>query len=340
LFQHFIKEDFMKRFFLFNFVCLSIILIFSYANADFYVVTTGKKVGTEINSLPYTISSPGFYFISKNLTSASDGIVVNSDNVTIDLMGFTINGPEGGGDGIYFDSKNNVEIRNGGIKDFSYGIRGVTDGQSNKVIAVKTISNGGYGIFLKGNNHGVKDCTVIGCGAYGIYVPDAGGHTIKGNTVSGSRYYGIVAGPGSTVMGNNCNNNDQHGINALGGCTVINNTVYNNALAGIILDSNGNSVINNTAYNNNQSGSATRGGIVLLGNENLVKNNTATSNLINNIYVSGNSNSIEENLLTGSSYGIIFQNTGNFYDNNRAANNTNDYYNSTGNTDGGNNVSF
>ena len=48
------------------------LLLFTFAGpkaeADFYVVAGGgKKIGREITALPYTITEPGFYFITKNL---------------------------------------------------------------------------------------------------------------------------------------------------------------------------------------------------------------------------------------------------------------------------------
>jgi len=52
---------------------------------------------TPISSVPFTISAPGSYYVTTNLTPGADqnGIVVAADNVTIDLNGFTLFG--GGG---------------------------------------------------------------------------------------------------------------------------------------------------------------------------------------------------------------------------------------------------
>ncbi|MBU4448351.1 MAG: hypothetical protein KKD99_07175, partial [Proteobacteria bacterium] len=51
-------------------------------------------VGTKITSVPYTISSPGFYYLGGNLTYSGTGsaISVDADNVTLDLMGFSLTG--------------------------------------------------------------------------------------------------------------------------------------------------------------------------------------------------------------------------------------------------------
>ena len=99
---------------------LGFALICSSAKADFYVIAAGGRlIGTEIKFLPYTITSSGFYYIKKDLTSIGSGIIVESDNVTIDLMGYSLIGPgSGSGNGIYMDDRNNVKIRNGTIKEF------------------------------------------------------------------------------------------------------------------------------------------------------------------------------------------------------------------------------
>ena len=329
----------MKRIFLITLVVIALSFSWSSSHADFYVISAGSRgVGTEISQLPYTISTSGFYYIKKDLTSTGDGILINADNVTVDIMGFSINGPESGGDGIVFENRTGIEVRNGIIKDFSSGIRGRTDGKANKIIGVKFLSNGGYSINLRGRGHVVKDCIVADCGAYGIYLPDTG-NIIINNTVYNSHYYGIVAGPGSIISGNTSYENESIGINVISGCTVIGNTVYLNDTAGIAMEY-GNTVINNTAYKNNQLSDPSRGGILVGGDGNLVKNNTCKDNNLNNIILSGSENSIEENLITGSTNGINFQNTGNLYSNNRAAGNATAYANTAGNTNGGGNVSF
>src|SRR4030095_6606576 len=45
---------------------------------------------TPISTLPFTISSPGSYYVTSNLTGVAGqhGITINADNVTLDLGGF------------------------------------------------------------------------------------------------------------------------------------------------------------------------------------------------------------------------------------------------------------
>jgi hypothetical protein len=90
------------------------------ADDGFYVIAGGGKAGTQINSVPYTINSPGLYCLSGNLSYISttgNAITVNANDVTIDLMGFSLTGP-GKGSGINYGIRinsgcTNVEIRNG-----------------------------------------------------------------------------------------------------------------------------------------------------------------------------------------------------------------------------------
>lgn len=78
--------------------------------------TTGPEL---INSLPWTISEPGYYYLACNLEAAADGdgITVEADNVVIDLRGFTLKGQGAGGTGIGGDTEH-VEVRNGSLENW------------------------------------------------------------------------------------------------------------------------------------------------------------------------------------------------------------------------------
>jgi parallel beta-helix repeat protein len=226
---------------------------------------------TVIKSLPYEITTRGYYTINTNFTSAGHGIIVKVNNVTIDLKGYTIEGKGTGSyNGIYMNGRNNVEIRNGTIRNFgSYGIfeENSTSGHSHRVINVRVMNNG-VGIYLRGSNHMVKDCTVSNSGGLGIYAAD--GSTISGNNAYNNVSYGIYAGTGSTVNGNASYNSGSHGIYAVYGCTVSGNASYSNGASGISVFY-GSTVKNNAAYFNQQYG------IELAGSD-LVDGNTAYSN--------------------------------------------------------------
>jgi len=202
------------------------------ARADFYVVPVAPGAGTEIRSLPYTISSPGFYYIKRDLTSAGAGITVDASNVTIDLMGNSLVGPgSGGGCGVLFGGLvTNVEIRNGTVTNWGFiGIYGQDQeiAKSNRVINVRAIDNGDMGIDLLGRGHIIMNCTASYNGDHGI---NAGmGSTVRDNVAAHNDGAGILAGTGSNLTGNTTFRNDQHGIFSWGHSFIAQNASYDNS---------------------------------------------------------------------------------------------------------------
>ena len=199
------------------------------------------------SDIPLTINESGSYYFTEDINSANNAITVAADDVTIDLAGFTLAGPDSGTNyGIYMSERSNVEIRNGTVRDFWYGIYEVSSsGQGHRVIDVRALSNGIRGIYLGSKNNLVKDCTASDNGTsaassvYGIYA--SYGSTVTGNTAcdngdsaTGDYVYGIYAGSGSTVTGNTAYDNgdwadgDVYGIWLSGHNLVEQNTAYSN----------------------------------------------------------------------------------------------------------------
>lgn len=347
----------------------------------------------------FTISQSGSYYLTGNRVASGTGITVEANDVTIDLMGYSLIGGTGSYCGIHMDGRSNVEVRNGTVRNFALGVYDASyDSKQTRVINIRAVSNGTYNIYLKGRGSLVKDCTASGASTgimaaannitvtgntvcdnqnWGIYV--GVGCTVTDNTVYNNQLEGIVTGYGCEVIGNLANNNQGGGIVAAEGSTVVNNTASNNksgisAGDGCTVSDNvarnnqgggisagdgctvsGNTayynqkngiyadryctVIGNTASQNNQSDTADYAGIKV-GRECMIKGNTVSKNNQNNIYVEYAHNALEENLVTDSTNGIYFNSNGNFYANNRASINGTDYANTSGNTDGGGNVSF
>ena len=254
-----------------KFICYVFVLLIALASS-----IASLEAATLINSLPYTINSQGSYYINKNLSSTGNGILVKRNNVTIDLRGYTIRGPGTGVNyGIYMQGAGagltNVEIKNGTVRNFGHsGIReSYASGKNHRVINVRAISNGVYGIGLNGSNHLIEGCTVSHNGNVGIY--NGGyGSTITGNTSYHNKGAGIHAGDGCTVTGNTAYDNENGGITAFDGSTVSGNTAYSNGGDGIKTDS-GCTVKNNTANYNQYDG-------INPGSYNLVDGNTAYDN--------------------------------------------------------------
>jgi parallel beta-helix repeat protein len=219
-----------KRFVVGSALLLLFTLSASNAFGDFYVIAGSRGVGTKIASLPYTISSPGFYYIDKDLScSGAHGITIAADNVTLDLMGFSL---IGGGTyyGIYMYGRTNVEIRNGTVRSFTTGIYegSFVNGVGHRVINIRARNNESSGIYLPSKNNLVEGCTATGNGGYGIYAYY--GSTITGNTCYDNGDDGIYASYGSTVTGNTCFSNTDHGIYLAGNNLVDQNTATDNGM--------------------------------------------------------------------------------------------------------------
>jgi len=219
----------------------------------------------------YKITQSGSYYLTGDVTVTSTtkhGIQVDVNDVTIDLMGYTLKGPDSGNKyGIYIaGERSNVEVRNGTVRDFYHGIfENSGSGRGHRVINVRVVSNSTIGIFLNGSGHLVKDCTAVENGSYGIYAGN--GSTVTGNTACDNNGgYGIYAGSGCTVTGNTArDNNGGNGIGASGGSTVTGNTAYSNGSYGITAG-NGCTVTGNTALNNGSNGIGAGSGSTVTGN--------------------------------------------------------------------------
>ncbi|TMB98176.1 MAG: hypothetical protein E6J42_06555, partial [Chloroflexi bacterium] len=119
--------------------------------------STGKTV---ITSLPFTISQPGSYVLTSNLTGVSgqSGITVNVENVTIDLQGFELVGVPGAVSGIN-GTQNGLTVLNGTIRNWpSYGVTTTGIRVGGVADHVNLISNGA-GIFF-GGRAAVSNCRV------------------------------------------------------------------------------------------------------------------------------------------------------------------------------------
>jgi parallel beta-helix repeat protein len=244
---------------------------------DFYVIAGGRGgggVGTPINSLPYTISASGFYYITKDLnyTGSGDAIIVSVDDVTLDLMGFSLVGPgrnSGNNDGIRVTGQSNLEIRNGTLTNF--GRSGIYDatsaGTDRRVIEVRATGNGSSGINLSGPSSLVQNCTASNNGGLGIQAGE--GSSVVASVVYNNKGGGISAGDGSIVYGNTVYDNGSDGITTGDGSTISGNTAYANTGNGITGTKNS-TITNNTATNNTQYGISV--------NQSLVAGNTLRGN--------------------------------------------------------------
>lgn len=148
---------------------------------------------TPISATPYAISTPGAYCLVKNVSSSNDGITVNTDDVTLDCGGHTIDGssqgPERTSRGIMGSARSRVLVRNCTVKGFMTGIQ--LSGTGNTVRDSVFIAPYSRGIVVEGEENVIDGNRVsdaggaakYSLGAFGILAN--GSSIIRGNVVSG-----------------------------------------------------------------------------------------------------------------------------------------------------------
>lgn len=183
--------------------------------ADVYVVSAPAVVGTRIANLPYTITASGLYYLAGDLTSTGNGIIIEADNVTVDLMGFSLVGPGSTGIGINIQGHQNVELRNGTVRNFNGdGITSVLVGaRSNGLMNMRVHHNGGRGIHIAGQFIQVQNCILSDNGSIGLSLTGYG-CLVTSNTVCANGSMGIsCTGDGHSLIGNVVTNNAGAGFN-------------------------------------------------------------------------------------------------------------------------------
>lgn len=202
----------MKRLW-FMLMVVAALLSSTAATAEFYVIAGAGTVGTKITSLPCTISTPGFYFLGRDLETTGTGITVTTDNVTIDLMGCTLSGNStAGNQGIVISGRSNVEIRNGTVRNFQNGIHSITSGNNCRIINIRALSNLQSGIKLLGTGHLITNCNASNNNGRGI---SQSGYIaiISNNVAAGNGGNGIDCTSGANLIGNAVYNNGEYGFN-------------------------------------------------------------------------------------------------------------------------------
>lgn len=315
---------------------------------------------TPIHSLPFVITNSGKYVVVGDLagTNGQDGIVVQTDNVTIDLNGFTLKGVPGAEDAIDIAGKRtSIAVMNGVVRDWGrYGVYAV-DVNNSTFVGITSISNGwvgncaGIGV---GKNSDVRNCISTGNKMAGISAKDSS--VIRNCKAGNNNHRGIDAQNGSTVIGCSSYGNASDGIAAYHGSTVTRCTAYGNAFRGIFL-LDGCTVSDCTAYANTNVGFYVGAGVTITGSsasrngshgiyggggciisdcttyknlgdgikvtyDTYVKGNSSSSNTGGGVHATGNRNRIQDNHVAFNDIGIDVDASGNIIIRNTASANT------------------
>lgn len=202
-----------------------------------------------------TISTPGSYVVTKNLTATSASlpcINVTVAPVTLDLGGFVLTGI-GGSPGI-LASAGPLTITNGVISSFKNGILATATGVIGVTLSYLSVKNNqGTGAVL-GEGAQVRDSNFISNGSGdGLQVwssPIITQCAFISNKGSGLH----IEGPAAVVTRNRAASNGAHGFLIHGDSVLRNNTAIGNALLGFS-DSGGASAFrSNVASNNGNAG--------------------------------------------------------------------------------------
>ncbi len=218
----------------------------------------GNVTPADSPGFPVTISQPGSYILSSNLTVPDEkttAIQITADNVTLDLNGFTIQGPTVcGGFPLECDP---IGVGSGVITGFPAGNENIT------IVNGTVRGMGGHGVALFGRNSRVERLRAVSNGGVGIeaqtfFDPDeSGGHTVNFNIAVRNHASGIGAGRSSIVTGNVAVLNGGTGIIVLAGSTVTGNTARNNGKFGLALEDETGYTQN--VLSNNSAGAVTGG---------------------------------------------------------------------------------
>lgn len=293
---------------------------------------------TPIDILPYAITAPGSYYLTKNLGPGAEGfsgIVIQADNVSIDLCGFTLLGPGKEStpycSGIVASAANsNISVTNGTVSGWS-GSGVELESPSARIIQVRAIENA---IGISGNAKGcVIECICERNSSAGI---SNGGAVI--NNISNNNMVGINVG--ELITGNQCAYNQIEGIRGDYRSLVTNNVAQNNGGDGIYVFG-GSNVSGNSCSSNQGDGIEATTGVAISNNScafnyedgiqaeascritgNTCTDNGSTTDNGAGVHVTGSQNVLKENHCTGNDRGLDVDDAANYSAQNTLANNT------------------
>jgi parallel beta-helix repeat protein len=252
------------------------------------------------------------YTFIGNITSDTDGIVIERDNVVIDGADYAVRGT-GIGTGIVLSGRSNVAIRNVVIKNFFSGIE-LKGSTNNTMYGNNITANNGEGIWLYDSS---KDCSIHGnqvtnnsgvgirLGWTGLY-SGASSASITGNIVAFNNESGIHLSDSdyNSISGNNVTNNDEGIVfysssnNSISG-----NNITDNSNDGIWLGySSNNSISGNNITNNSKDGIY----VIYSSTDNdISKNRIATCDTGIDLLEGSSDNTISDNMIANNNYGFF-----------------------------------
>ncbi len=185
---------------------------------------------TPVTTLPATLSSPGVYCLTSNLSysGAADAIVISAHDVVLDFQQFRLRSTSGN-NGVLVSSGDDVVVRNGKIDGFVNAIR-LSGGRAALVEKMRVSQTGNISIVSTANSPIIRENRVDRAGATAI---STFGNQVKilDNDVTfhvNNTYYGIgTDGNQTLVQGNRLSQVSGYGITVLGAGNIVRDNVVN-----------------------------------------------------------------------------------------------------------------
>ncbi len=251
------------------------------------------------------LNNPGSYYFTTNVTANGGyGIIIQTDNVSIDLAGFTLSGGAGASsDGILVNGTyTNLAVYNGTIRN--WGSVGIDASQStgSRFESLKIFKNNGAGL-LAGNLSQVRGSSVSANNGDGISL--GMDSTAVEISAVGNNGRGIAVRDDCSIKNSTASANTNGGIYAGLNCLIFQCVVFNNSNSiltsvgtGIIV-SNNSSVVECLANYNSGSG-------IVLGMDCTVRGCTVIHNPGNAITTMDNCRIVDNNCVANGSGILVF----------------------------------
>jgi len=150
------------------------------------------------------------YVLTGNISSYTDGIVIERNNMTLDGAGYTLQGTEAVySKGLYLTSRSNVTIQNINVKGFHFGFYLISS--SYNAILGNIIASNSYGVWLdsSSDSNTISENSIIATVQTGISVYDSSSCSITGNNITNNwGGIGLFESSECSIVGNNITTND------------------------------------------------------------------------------------------------------------------------------------
>ncbi len=189
------------------------------------------RPGIAITAVPVVISAPGVYFLASDLAHAGPdpAITIASDNVALDLGGFSLSGPGAGSgvNGVECPVGANLRLMRGTISGFDIGVN--IAGRNADIRGLR-VSGNGHGISAAASR--ISDCTAVENAGVGItalastYTIPGAGAAVTGSVIidhcaaTANAQGGFSVGDGALLIDCTAAINRRFGIAATGACRI------------------------------------------------------------------------------------------------------------------------